>query len=61
MAIEWSVGIDQLSKVSPLFSHNLVELGEACARLQPDLEPLLRRAATLSDYAWQYRYPGDLD
>ena len=29
-------------------THNLIELGEACARLQPDLE-------------WQYRYPGDLD
>ena len=42
-------------------THNLVELGEACARLLPDLEPLLRRAAGLSDYAWQYRYPGDLD
>jgi HEPN domain-containing protein len=42
-------------------THNLIELGEACARLQPDLEPLLRRAATLSDYAWQYRYPGGLD
>jgi HEPN domain-containing protein len=42
-------------------THNLIELGEACARLQPDLEPLLRRAAALSDYAWQYRYPGDLD
>lgn len=39
----------------------MIELGEACARLQPDLEPLLRRAAALSDYAWQYRYPGDLD
>jgi HEPN domain-containing protein len=42
-------------------THNLVELGEVCARLLPDLEPLLRRAAGLSDYAWQYRYPGDLD
>ena len=42
-------------------THNLVELGEACARLHPDLEPLLRRAAGLSGYAWQYRYPGDLD
>ena len=42
-------------------THNLVELGEACAGLLPELEPLLRRAAGLSDYAWQYRYPGDLD
>ena len=42
-------------------THNLVEFGEARARLLPDLEPLLRRAAGLSDYAWQYRYSGDLD
>ena len=42
-------------------THNLVELGEACAKLLPDIEPLFRRSAGLSDYAWQYRYPGDLD
>ena len=42
-------------------THNLVELGESCAALYPHLEPLLRRAATLSDYAWQYRYPGEMD
>jgi HEPN domain-containing protein len=42
-------------------THNLVELGEGCATLLPNLDPLLRRAAGLSDYAWQYRYPGDLD
>lgn len=42
-------------------THNLVELGEACASLLPDLELLLRRAASLSVYAWQYRYPGDVD
>ena len=36
-------------------THNLVELGEACANLLPHIEPLLRRAAGLSDYAWQYR------
>jgi HEPN domain-containing protein len=42
-------------------THNLVELGESCATLHPDMEPLLRRAASLSDYAWQYRYPGAID
>ena len=42
-------------------THNLVELGEACAKLLPDIEPLFRRCASLSDYAWQYRYPGDMD
>ncbi len=40
-------------------THNLVELGEACCRVDPELEPLLRRAAPLTEYAWKYRYPGD--
>lgn len=42
-------------------THNLVELGEVCADLLPQIEPLLRRTAGLSDSAWQYRYPGDMD
>jgi HEPN domain-containing protein len=40
-------------------THNLVELGEACAAIEPSFESLLRRAATLTEYAWKYRYPGD--
>lgn len=40
-------------------THNLVELGEACCRIEPALEPLLRRAAPLTEYAWRFRYPGD--
>lgn len=40
-------------------THNLVELGEACCRIDQSLEPLLRRAATLTEYAWKFRYPGD--
>lgn len=39
-------------------THNLVELGEACAAIDPPLEPLLRRAAPLTEYAWRFRYPG---
>ena len=39
-------------------THNLVELGEACVRVEPTLEPLLRRAAPLTEYAWKFRYPG---
>ena len=42
-------------------THNLVEIGEACAAVAPDLEPVLRRAAHLSEYAWRYRYPGEQD
>jgi hypothetical protein len=40
-------------------THNLVELGEACTRIDPALEPLLRAAAPLTEYAWRFRYPGD--
>jgi len=40
-------------------THNLVELGEACLRLDSSLEELLRRAAPLTEYAWKFRYPGD--
>lgn len=40
-------------------THNLVELGGACCRIDPSLEDLLRRAAPLTEYAWRFRYPGD--
>jgi HEPN domain-containing protein len=40
-------------------THNLVELGEQCAALDSSLEPLLRRATVLTEYAWKYRYPGE--
>lgn len=42
-------------------THNLVELGEACASIEPALEELLRRAAPLTEYAWKFRYPGEAD
>ena len=41
-------------------THNLVEIGEAAAAVESALEPLLRRAAPLTEYAWRFRYPGDL-
>ncbi|MEJ5370207.1 MAG: HEPN domain-containing protein [Bryobacteraceae bacterium] len=40
-------------------THNLVELGGACCQIEPALEPLLRAAAPLTEYAWRFRYPGD--
>ncbi len=40
-------------------THSLVELGRACAVLDPALENLLRQAAPLTEYAWRFRYPGD--
>jgi len=38
-------------------THNLIELGEACIRIDPSLEHALRRAAPLTEYAWKFRYP----
>jgi HEPN domain-containing protein len=40
-------------------SHDLGELGARCVELEAGLEPLLRQAAPLTEYAWKYRYPGD--
>ncbi len=42
-------------------THSLVELGGQCAELDGELEPLLRRAAPLTAYATEYRYPGGPD
>jgi HEPN domain-containing protein len=42
-------------------THSLVELGRQCAVLRPDLEPLLRAAAPLTEYAWKFRYPGEVE
>ena len=42
-------------------THNLIELGMEVASLEGAIEPLLRRAAPLTEYAWKFRYPGDPD
>ena len=40
-------------------THNLVELGQSCAEIDGSLEPSLRRSASLTEYAWKFRYPGE--
>jgi HEPN domain-containing protein len=42
-------------------THNLIELGEPCAKVDGTLEPILRKAAVLTEYAWKFRYPGDTE
>ncbi len=42
-------------------THNLVELGESCVQVDGTLEPVLRKAAVLTEYAWKFRYPGDIE
>lgn len=38
-------------------THDLIELGNQCIALAPSLEPLLSKAAVLTEFAWRYRYP----
>jgi HEPN domain-containing protein len=40
-------------------THDLAEIGHQCAGLDPSLELLLMRAASLTQYAWKFRYPGE--
>ncbi|MBI3089067.1 MAG: HEPN domain-containing protein [Candidatus Tectomicrobia bacterium] len=40
-------------------TYNLTEIGGMCVGRDASLEPLLRRAAMLTDYAWKFRYPGE--
>lgn len=41
-------------------THDIGELAVACLEHAPELEPLLRRSAPFTEYAWRFRYPGEL-
>lgn len=40
-------------------THNLEELGTACAEIDDSLRLLAALSAPLTEYAWKYRYPGE--
>ncbi|MGH7537641.1 MAG: HEPN domain-containing protein [Gemmatimonadales bacterium] len=40
--------------------HDRVELGGQCASLDQSLEAVVRPAVRLTEYAWRFRYPGDV-
>ena len=40
-------------------THDLRELGEAASEQDGSLEPIARRAETLTPFVWVYRYPGE--
>jgi hypothetical protein len=42
-------------------THDLAEVGRQCVAIDATLEPLLRRAESLTVYAWAFRYPGDAE
>jgi HEPN domain-containing protein len=41
-------------------THNLTELGGAVARLETSLADLMRSASLMTEFAWRFRYPGEL-
>lgn len=41
-------------------THDLVVVGGLCVKIDASLEQLLRSAAPLTEYAWKFRYPGDV-
>jgi HEPN domain-containing protein len=41
-------------------THSLEELGEACLAISPSLADAIDGAVPLSEYAWRFRYPGEL-
>src|SRR5262245_31008608 len=42
-------------------THDLKELGQPLAQHDPGLHELIRRAASLTPFAWLFRYPGESD
>lgn len=40
-------------------THNLEELGQACASIDSTLDTVVNRAVSLTEYAWKFRYPGE--
>ena len=42
-------------------THELEEIGEACLAIDPSLRELVDRAVPLTEYAWKFRYPGEID
>lgn len=42
-------------------THNLEELGRQCVALDATLQRLADQAAPLTEYAWKFRYPGEVE
>ncbi|MEW6745438.1 MAG: HEPN domain-containing protein [Planctomycetota bacterium] len=40
-------------------THDLREVGEAAANVDPSLRPLVEKAEDLTPFAWLFRYPGE--
>jgi HEPN domain-containing protein len=40
-------------------THSLEEIGEACLAIDPSLRAIIDPVVPLTQYAWEFRYPGD--
>lgn len=41
-------------------THSIGELGQAVVEIAPNISTSVRPAAVLTEYAWKFRYPGDV-
>jgi HEPN domain-containing protein len=41
--------------------HSLEEIGEQCLQIEPGLRHAVDRVVPLTEYAWKFRYPGEMD
>ena len=46
-------------KITFRWTHDLGEIGDQCSKVEKSLERLIGEVKYLSDYAWEYRYPGE--
>lgn len=42
-------------------THNIEELGRQCVAIEATLSGLIDRAAPLTEFAWKFRYPGEIE
>lgn len=42
-------------------THDLRRLGKQCINIDPELESILKPSFALTEAAWQFRYPGEID
>lgn len=42
-------------------THSIEEIGEQCLDVDSTLKPLIDQGVPLTQYAWEFRYPGDIE
>jgi HEPN domain-containing protein len=42
-------------------THSIEEIGEQCLEVDLTLKSLIDKGAPLTQYAWEFRYPGDIE